>query len=46
VFGLHWFHGITMDTKVNDIGWFYVLLVLLLAFVIWSVVTLIKEWKR
>lgn len=46
MFGLHWFHGITMDTQVSDIGWTYVFLGLCFLFIIVGIVDLIKHWNR
>jgi hypothetical protein len=44
VFSLLWFSGINGDTAINDIGWTYVVLALLIIFIIQQIRQLIKEW--
>lgn len=43
--GLLWFHGITWETTVGEIGWTYVLLGLFIALLVWNIVFLWRLYR-
>lgn len=43
---LLWFSGINFDTPIGDIGWTYVVLLLLIVFVIYMCIKLVREFRE
>lgn len=43
---LLWWSGITLDTKMNDIGWSYVIVGVLSIVIVYLLVVLVRTWPR